>query len=105
VEEYLCLTIRSKEGETAQAFKSRIISFWSDLCKKQPDLFESVYAETSDFEHDGGSFTRKYLVEVDSATEVFEIMNAGGLQPGPMDTEDVYSKYEAKPPEWFQIEH
>jgi len=32
-------------------------------------------------------------------------VNTAGIEYEPIDPDEVYSKYEASPPEWMQIEH
>jgi hypothetical protein len=104
-DEYLCVTIIARAGEAEAAFKSRISEFWSGVVRGQPDLFERVYAETTAFEMDGGRLSRKYLVEAAAAAEVAAAMTAFGLAHRPLDPDDLYTKYEAAPPDWFWIEH
>jgi hypothetical protein len=104
-DEYLCVTIVARAGEAEAAFKTRISEFWSGIVRGQPDLFERVYAETTAFETDHGRLTRKYLVEADAAEAVAAAMKSTGLDHQTLDPDDLYTKYEAAPPEWFWIEH
>ena len=104
-DEYLCLTILANDGETEPAYKTRISAFWSTIVRGNPDLFERVYAETTAFELEKGLLSRKYLVEACAAGEVVAAMTAFGLATLPLDPDDLYTKYEAAPPEWFWIEH
>lgn len=104
-EEYLCVTILARPGEDESAFKTRISEFWSGLVRGNPDLFERVYAETTAFELHHDRLTRKYLVEAEAAGEVSAAMTAAKLDFQPLDPDDLYTKYEAAPPEWFWIEH
>ncbi len=103
--EYLCVTILAKPGEAESAFKTRISEFWSAMVRGNPDLFERVYAETTQFEPHDGRLSRKYLVEADAAVAVTASMTAAGLAFLTVDPDDLYTKYEAAPPDWFWIEH
>ena len=103
--EYLCLTIVARYGESEPAFKTRISEFWSGIVRGNPDLFEKVYAETSAFEIHDKKPSRKYLVEAIAAGEVVQTMTAVGMDCLPLDSDDLYTKYEAAPPDWFWIEH
>lgn len=104
-DEYLCVTILARTGEEESTFKTRISEFWSGLIRGNPDLFERVYAETTAFERHDDKLTRKYLVEADAAGEVCSAMTAAKLDFLPLDPDDLYTKYEAAPPDWFWIEH
>ncbi|MFO0935078.1 MAG: hypothetical protein U0798_01000 [Gemmataceae bacterium] len=103
--EYLCVTILARTGEGEPAFKTRISEFWTGVVRGLPDLFEKVYAETTAFEPHAGRLSRKYLVEADAATELSQVMGQAELEHLPLDPDDLYTKYEAAPPEWFWIEH
>ena len=103
--EYLCLTILARPGETEAAFKTRISEFWTTVVRGLPDLFEKVYAETTAFEPHADLLSRKYLVEADSANELTQVMTRSQMDHLPLDPDDLYTKYEAAPPEWFWIEH
>lgn len=104
-DEYLCVTITARPSEAEPAFKSRISEFWSGLVRGKPDLYERVYAETTAFELHDGKLTRKYLVEADAADAVCAAMTLANMDFLPLDPDDLYTKYEAAPPEWFWIEH
>jgi hypothetical protein len=105
VDEYLCLTLVAIPGETESAFKTRLSEFWSGLCRGMPDTFEKVYAESVAFEPHDGRLGRKYLVETKAIDALEPALKAAGMAHLPVDPDDVYSKYEAAPPEWFWIEH
>ena len=105
MDEYLCLTLVANLGESEAAFKTRLSEFWTGLCRGNPAAFEKVYAETVAFEPHAGQLSRKYLVEAAVADELATALRAAGLDHLPVDPDDVYSKYEAAPPEWFWIEH
>ena len=105
MDEYYCLTLVSTPGEPEAGFRSRLSEFWTGLCRGRSDTFEKVYAETVAFEPHGGRLGRKYLVEAAATGSVAAAAQAAGLDHLPVDPDDVYSKYEAAPPEWFWIEH
>ncbi len=105
MEEYVCITVRSAEGEGEADFSARLSRFWTHMLRSRPDDFEKVYAETTKFELSGGRRTRRYAVE-DAVVEVLEAeLSRAGLEHEPVDRDDVYSKYETVAPEWMQIEH
>lgn len=104
-DEYLCLTVRGRAGEAPAVFKTRLSQVWTGLLRDRKDTFEQVYAETAQFEDDDGQPTRQYLV-AESATEaVLAALAAAGVDTDPVDHGELFSKYEAAPPEWVQIEH
>lgn len=105
MDEYLCLTLLANAGESESAFKARLSEFWTGLCRRAPGTFEKVYAETVAFEPHGGRPGRKYLVEVVAADEIAAALRTAEMDHLPVDPDDLYSKYEAAPPEWFWIEH
>jgi hypothetical protein len=105
VDDYLCLTLVAKPGETEPAFKARLSELWTRLCRARPETFEKVYAETVAFEPHGDRLTRKYLVESAAADSVAAAAKDSGLDHIPIDPDDLFSKYEAAPPDWFWIEH
>jgi hypothetical protein len=105
VDDHLCIVVRSNAGESEDEFHKRLIEFWSCLLRGRPEEYKRVYAESAAAEGQGSAWNRKYLVHVEVA-DVLEAELAGaGLDHEPIDREDVYSKYEAAPPEWFQIPH
>jgi hypothetical protein len=104
-EDYLSLVVRSRPGEDEAAFKTRLSEFWTGMLRNHPDEFEKVYAETVRFEADGDQRTRKYLFEASVADLLEEKLSAAALDHEPIDRDDVYSKYEATPPDWMWIEH
>ncbi len=72
--------------------------------ERKPD-FEKVYAETTEFEESASRLSRQYLAEVAVADVLETELTAAGLEFEPIDREELFSKYEAVPPEWMQIEH
>jgi hypothetical protein len=105
VDEYVCLTLKSHPAEGADTFNKRLIAFWSHMIRDQPDTYLQVYAETTRFESSGDQVTRRYFVGT-GAVEVLQAeLAAAGIDFDPIDMDDLYPKYEATPPEWFQIPH
>lgn len=105
MDEYVCLTVLSRAGEAEAEFKGRLSAFWSGMLRAKPDEFEKVYAEAVAFEKHDGCLGRRYLVESGVAEFLVAELTRGGLGFLPVDPDDLYSKYEAAPPEWFWIEH
>jgi hypothetical protein len=105
VEEFVCLTVRSRAGEAAADFAARLSRFWTHMLRNRQSDFENVYAETTAFEQDAGRLTRQYLVRECAVDVVVEELAAAGVDHAPVDRDDAYSKYEATPPHWMQIEH
>jgi hypothetical protein len=105
VDEYLSLTLKSHPAEPAEDFKKRLIVFWSHMIRDRADEYKEVYAETSHFEPSGDRLTRKYLVATGVAKVLEVELAAAGINFESIDFNDHYSKYEATPPEWFQIPH
>jgi hypothetical protein len=103
--EYLSVRLRSQPGEAEADFKARITAFWSHYLRTRPDDYEKVYAEATKFETDNEALTRQYMVEANGVDALIEEMTRAELAFEPIDRDDVYSKYEAAPPEWFWIEH
>lgn len=105
MDEYLCLTVVANPGESEAAFKARLTAFWTHMLRNKPDDYERVYAEAMKFGTAGGKATRQYLAEAGVADVLTGELTAHGIAFDPVDPDDVYSKYEATSPDWFQIEH
>ena len=105
MDEYACVTVTSNPDESADEFNKRLISFWSNMLRTPPAEYERIYAETSQFDRDGDRLTRQYLVGVEIAPRLEEELSAAAIAFEPIDLDDLYTKYEAAPPEWFQISH
>jgi hypothetical protein len=105
VEEFVCLSVRSKPGETVEQFSTRLSQFWSAMLREIPDDFEKVYAESIKWESEHHFWIRKYLVEGEVIPTLESRFQTAGVDYLPIDLSDVYSKYEAVPSEWMQIEH
>jgi hypothetical protein len=105
VDEYVCITVLSTPDEPQAAFAGRLSRFWTRMLRDHKPDFEKVYAETTAFEEMGDRLSRQYLAAAD-VVGVLEIeMKADGIDHERIDLDEVYSKYEAVPPEWMQIEH
>jgi hypothetical protein len=105
VDDFLCVTVVARAGETAGNFAARLSVMWTGLLREQPDDFEALYAEATAFETVGGRPSRQYLVEPAAVPAVLARLAAAGVDHEPVDASDSYSKYEAVAPEWMQIEH
>ena len=75
------------------------------MLRTHPAEFEKVYAETTAFEPRGDRVSRQYLVKEGVADVLEREFAAAGLGHDPLDRDDVYTKYEATPPDWMWIEH
>ena len=105
VDDHICVVVRSKSNEPADEFKKRLIAFWSTVIRARPDDYKRVYAESAKPEAEGLVLVRKYLVEAEVADILEMELTNSGLEYHPIDRDDLYSKYEAAQPEWFQIPH
>jgi hypothetical protein len=103
--DYLCVTLVGKPGEPEPEFKARLTAFWTHMIRNRPDDYERVYAEATAFGSAGGWPTRQYMVEAAAVAALTNELKAAGVDFLPVDEDDVYSKYEASSPDWFQIEH
>lgn len=104
-DEYLCLTLSANPDETEPAFKSRLVAFWSHFLRTQPDAYESVYSEATEFEREKGTLVRRYMVHPDGLPTLLADLAVHGLAFQPVDKDDYYSKAEASASDWFQIDH
>jgi hypothetical protein len=104
VDEYLLLTVLSHPGEPQADFASRLSRFWTQMLRQRQDDFEKVFAETTSFEEQDGRWSRQYLIEPSVSEVLQRELSQAGLEHEPIG-DDVYSRYEAVPPEWMQIEH
>lgn len=105
MDEYVCLTVKSRSGEPPDEFNKRLIGFWSHMLRDRKSDYEQVYAETTKFVPAGNRVTRQYMLAIGTAGVVEAELGAAGVEYDPIDLDDVYSKYEAAPPDWFQIPH
>jgi hypothetical protein len=105
MDEYVCLTVVSQANEPAGEFSARLSRFWTHMLRNRKGDFEKVYAETTQFEPRGECLSRQYLAELAVAPVLEQELAAAGLSFEPIDADELYSKYEATPPHWMQIEH
>ena len=104
MDEFVCVTLLAKPGETDAAFQRRLTEFWTHLLRTRPAVYEGVYAEARDFDRDAGT-ARRYMVRTDAAEAVATELVAKGVAFLPIDPDDGYNKAEASSSEWFQIPH
>lgn len=105
MDEYLVVGVRSNAGELEAEFKARLTAFWTHMLRNRPDDYEKVYAEATQFEHDGDRLVRRYMIEAEAIDVIESELTGQGMAFEAAVRDDVYSKYEAAPPEWFWIEH
>jgi hypothetical protein len=105
VDDYLCLTLVARTGESEPDFRLRLTSFWTSMLRVHPDDYEKVYAEATHFGTTNGCVSRQYMVEVSAVDALCRELTAAEVDFAPVDRTDLYSKYEATPPDWFWIEH
>jgi hypothetical protein len=105
MDEFVCLTVVSNPGEAQPDFAARLSRFWTHMLRTRKDDFEKVYAETTSFDRAGDRMKRQYLVAAGVLPILESEMRAASVGHEPIDTDELYSKYEAVPPDWMQIEH
>jgi hypothetical protein len=105
MDDYLCLTVLSQPAESRADFAARLSRFWTHMLRTHPAEFEKVYAETTAFGAEGDRASRQYLVEQGVADLLEREFAAAELEHEPIDRDDLFSKYEATPPDWMWIEH
>jgi hypothetical protein len=106
LDDFLCVTAAGRPHEPAGNFAARLSLMWTAMLREQPEQFERVYAEATEFETLAGPRSaRRYLVEPGAVPAVLTRLAAAGIDAEPVDDGDGYSKYEAVAPEWMQIEH
>ena len=103
--EYLSVTLLGNPGESEAAFTSRLTTFWTHMLRNRPDDYEKVFAEAVRFGSADGRVSRLYLVEADGVEALARELASHGIHHAPLDLDDIYTKYEAATPDWFQIEH
>jgi hypothetical protein len=105
MDEYVCITVVSRPGEGQGEFAARLSGFWTQMLRLRKSDFEKVYAETTTFEECQGCWSRQYLALIAVVDLLEAEMSSAGIEFEPIDREELFSKYEAVPPEWMQIEH
>jgi broad specificity phosphatase PhoE len=104
-DDYFCVTVKSHPSEDAESFNRRLIAFWSRMIREQKDAYVRVYAETSAIVAHGDRASRQYLVGSDAVELIARNMREAGVDHDPVDADEVYSRFEATSPDWFQIPH
>lgn len=105
MDDYCCLTVLSRSGESRDDFNKRLINFWTQMLRTREADYERVYAEATSFKNVKDRISREYLLE-EGAVDVLETeLKAAGIEFEPVDRDELFSKYEATPPDWFQLEH
>lgn len=105
MEEFARLTVCSRENELQGEFNKRLIDYWTRMLRVWPEEYKRVYAETARFELRADRFARQYLVGYEICGLIQSELSTSRIDFEPIDVDDLYSKYEAAPPEWFQIPH
>lgn len=105
MDEFVCVTVAGRPGETPSQLQSRLYAFWTHMLRSRPDDYERVYAEATEFEDDNGRVTRRYMVQPDAVPTLTNELTANGLDHLPVDEDDLYTKAEASSSEWFQLDH
>jgi hypothetical protein len=105
MDEFVSVTVVSNPGEPQTDFAARLSRFWTHMLRTRKADFEKVYAEMTSFERAGDRLKRQYLVASDVVPILEAEMRAAGVGHEPIDPDELYSKYEAVPPDWMQIEH
>jgi hypothetical protein len=105
MDDYVCITVVSRPGEGQGEFAARLSQFWTQMLRQRKSDFEKVYAETTTFEESQGCWSRQYLAQMAVVNLLEGELKAAGVDFEPIDREELFSKYEAVPPEWMQVEH
>ena len=105
MDEYVCITVVSQLSESQTDFSARLSRFWTHMLRDRKSEFEKVYAETTQFAKHGDRLSRQYLAQMEAIDILESEMQSAGVQFEPVNRDDVYSRYEATPPDWMQIEH
>ena len=104
-DDYLCVTVKSHPNEDIESFNRRLTAFWSRMIREQKDAYVRVYAESSALDAHGDRASRQYLVGADAVEAIERFMVEAGINHEPIDADEVYSRFEATSPDWFQIPH
>ena len=105
MDDYCCLTVLSRPGESREAFNKRLIDFWTTMLRSRESDYERVYAEASSFKQQADRISREYLLESGVVDVLESELKTAGLDHDEVDRDELFSKYEASPPDWFQLEH
>jgi len=105
MDEYVCITVVSQPGESQADFSARLSRFWTHMLRDRKAQFEMVYAETTKFASHKDRLSRQYLAQMEVIDILESEMQTAGVDFEPVNRDDVYSRYEATPSDWMQIEH
>lgn len=105
MKEYILVTVCSKKEESENTFSQRLSLFWTQMLRQNPEEFEKVYAECSEFENHTGILSRKYAILPELASPLKTKLLNEGFDALEIDIDDFYSPYEITAPDWMQIEH
>ncbi|MSR55600.1 MAG: hypothetical protein EXS09_20300 [Gemmataceae bacterium] len=105
MEEFARLTVISRKNEAEVDFKKRLIDFWTRMLRLWPAEYKRVYAEMARFDVQADRLARQYFVGSEICNLLREELSSVLIDFLPIDVDDLFSKYEATPPEWFQIPH
>lgn len=105
VDEYACLRFSSRPGESEGEFSKRLTGFWSHFLRTYPDEYMQVYAESARFEPAGDRVIRQYFVGLGALDILEPELATAGIEHEPVDRDELFSRFEAVAPEWFQIPH
>lgn len=105
MDELACVTLLGRSGESEAEFQKRLSTFWTHMLRNHEADYERVYAEASRSETHDERIGRQYMVAVDGLETLTRELALGGIDFLPVYEDEIYSKYEAVSPDWFQIEH
>lgn len=105
MDEYVSIQVCSRARESASEFSKRLTEFWTVFLRSRPDDYRGVYAESTRFQPAGDAIGRNYLVNLEVVSKVETELASAGIRHEPIDRDDIFSKFEAVAPEWFQIPH
>jgi hypothetical protein len=105
LDEYACVRLSSRPGEPQGGFGKRLTEFWSHFLRAHPEAYRQVYAESTRFEPAGDRLIRQYLVGLGVLNVLESELSKGGIEHESIDRDELFSKFDAVAPEWFQIPH
>ena len=105
MDEYAILTVFGRPREGEAEFKSLLAHFWTRVLRTRPADYAGVYAEATRIGRDGDSLTRQYFIALGAVEAILDELDDAAIGYAPVDNDDLYSKYEATSPDWFQLDH
>ena len=105
MDEYARIVLISRENEPSENFNRRLIALWSYMLRAHPGQYEKVYAESAAIDEVGTRLHREYLVAAEILAEIEKALAIHEMAYEPIDADDLYSKFEAAPPNWFLVPH